>query len=134
MIRNNNKLEYILPVVIWLEVIFFLSSLPGPMLPEMPSDGWRFWAHRIAHFTEYSVLGFLMTRACARVCRSMGLREVALLSVMVLGSGAFDEWHQSFVPGRSPDLLDVCFDTICGMGGVLVYKIFVRASADGDHG
>jgi len=37
--------------------------------------------------------------------------------------GISDEYHQSFVPGRSPDLLDIRNDTI----GAVLAMIVVRA-------
>jgi len=129
VIKTNTKLLYWLPVFIWLELIFLLSSIPGALLPPLPSDLWQFWAHRIAHFTEYSVLGVLVIRAYSYKKPGPGVLTVLFLSVFILLSGLFDEWHQSFVPGRHCQLLDALFDTICGGWGMfffLIYRKYIR--------
>lgn len=65
---------------------------------------------KTAHFTEYAVLGGLLTLLfrCLRV-RGIGLPVLcgALYAVS-------DEWHQSFSPGRSSAWMDVLIDA-CGV-------------------
>jgi VanZ family protein len=121
MFKKDSRVYYWLVVVLWLGVIFLLSSIPGASLPRMPNENWHFWAHRLAHIGEYGVLGFLVIRAYSYKKARIGVFTILLLSVFIFLSGAFDEWHQSFVPGRTPQLLDAIFDTICGAWGMLVY-------------
>lgn len=129
MIKGNKAWHYWLPVFIWLEIIFLLSSIPSALLPQMPSDAWLFWAHRVAHVGEYSVLGALLIRAYSYKRARIGVFTVLFLSIFIFLAGSFDEWHQSFVPGRHSQLIDAVFDTICGAWGMLGYlytkKIFL---------
>ena len=121
MIKMSKEVPYWLAVFIWMEFIFLLSSIPGGMLPHMPSDLWQFWAHRLAHFWEYSVLGVLFLRAYTCKQGRMGVKLILFLSMYIFLSGSLDEWHQTFVPGRNGQLIDAIFDTICGTWGMFLY-------------
>ena len=100
-----------IPVVLYLALIFHLSSLPNP-LPELTS---RFWDKGL-HFTEYGTLGGLLLFAL----RSSGVAWRRALLLAIAGAslyGASDEFHQAFVPGRSCDVLDWVADTSGGAMG-----------------
>jgi VanZ family protein len=70
---------------------------------------------KVAHFSVYGLLG---TLAC-RVGR--GPRAAVLGLVAVSAFGATDEWHQSFVPGRSPSVADWVADTLGATTAILLY-------------
>jgi len=125
MIKNNKVLFYWLPVFIWLEIIFLLSSIPGSLLPKLPSLC-NFWAHRIVHFSEYSILGVLLIRAYSYLRSRIGIITIIFLSMVIFLASSFDEWHQSFVPGRNCELIDVVFDTICGTIALTIYVIWLK--------
>ncbi len=46
--------------------------------------------------------------------------------LVAIGYGLLDEFHQSFVPGRSSTLADVGLDAMGALVGVLVADIGVR--------
>jgi VanZ family protein len=73
---------------------------------------------------EYSVLGWLTARAVlnGRSAKHLGL--LLLVSGLMVMAGGLDEWHQSFVPGRMAQGIDVFFDTICGIFGALVFQVW----------
>ena len=50
---------------------------------------------------------------------------ILILACLIFLSGALDEWHQSFTPGRTPALLDAITDTIWGTFAMVIYKVFV---------
>ena len=60
---------------------------------------------KVAHFAVFGLLGTLVCR-CGR-----GWRGAVWALVVVSAFGASDEWHQSFVPGRSSDVMDWIADT-----------------------
>ena len=62
---------------------------------------------KFAHFAVYGLLG---TLAC-RIGRN-GWRAAFGAWLVVALFGASDEWHQSFVPGRSSDFGDWIADTL----------------------
>lgn len=96
----------------------------------MPTPDWLFWAHRLAHIAEYATLGILTLRAYAHGQISVRVNRILYLAGLMFLAGAFDEWHQSFVPGRSSELMDVVFDTICASVGMLVTNLIVRRLRD----
>ena len=100
-----------IPVVLYLALIFHLSSLPDP-LPELTI---RLWDKGI-HFAEYGSLGGLLLFAL----RSSGVAWRRALLLAIAGAslyGASDELHQAFVTGRSSDVRDWVADTIGGAVG-----------------
>lgn len=74
---------------------------------------------KIAHFMEYMAVGFLSYGIVAMW--SVKLRKwFFIVFGQVVISGALDEWHQYFVPGRFASLKDVLIDTAGGLTGIAV--------------
>ena len=101
------------------------------LFPGMPDDMLEHIHHivrKTAHFTEYAMLGVLVWRAVHfdPVFASFSPRRqfwFALLCCLFYAST--DEFHQIFVPGREPAVLDVLLDT-CGSGFALLVIWSVR--------
>jgi VanZ family protein len=70
---------------------------------------------KVAHFAVY---GLLATHVC-RVGRGWRAAGWALLAASLFG--ATDEWHQSWVPGRSPSVADWIADTLGAALAVALY-------------
>jgi VanZ family protein len=91
-----------LPALLWASLIFFLSAQPvlpktGPSIPH---------ADKLAHLVMYAILGFLTTRALRRA-HNLPLQTAIPLAILIGALyGASDEWHQSFIPPRTPDMAD----------------------------
>ena len=83
------------PIVLWAAVIFAFSSIPSL------SSGlgtWDLILRKIAHLSEYAILGALLLRAIQRP------------AVAILAGGLYavtDEVHQHFVRGRHAAWYDV---------------------------
>jgi VanZ family protein len=88
------------PVLLWAALIFGLSSVPdlGTGL-----GGWDLLLRKLAHVTEYAVLGLLLLRATGRELPAL-LAGVAYATT--------DEIHQTFVTGRHGVWYDVLVDGI----------------------
>jgi VanZ family protein len=102
MRRASRNLLAWLPAVLWAGVIFALSAQPGSRLP----SGWSVEGH----LGVYAVLGVLVWLALGG--RSAGLRGIVLAVVIASLYGITDEFHQSFVPQRTPDVRDWLTDTL----------------------
>jgi len=97
----------VLPPLIWMLLIFWLSS--RPTLPHAPGPLDR-WLKKGAHMAEYAVLLLLWWRTLAsRPTRFSPLSLAWILTVLYAVS---DEFHQTFVPGRNGNLLDVIVDAL----------------------
>ena len=90
------------PGAIWVVVLFFLSEIESTS-----AMSWIFVDDKIVHFLLYSVLGATLAWGWARMGRRVPPWAVVSVGVVY---GLLDEWHQSFVPGRSPSLGDALAD------------------------
>lgn len=108
--RTTGWTAWIAPVL-WMGVIYALSSVPGEAMPagEYGSFG---------HFGVYLVLGALYFVALGG--RRRGLWAVVTAVALASVYGVSDEFHQSFVPGRVPDPADWAMDTAGALVGALV--------------
>ncbi len=97
-----------LPVAAWAALIFVLSSIPdlGTGL-----GAWDLVLRKLAHASEYAVLGLLLLRA---------LRHEQAALALGIAYAASDEFHQHFVTGRHGSPLDVAIDAVGVAVGVLL--------------
>jgi hypothetical protein len=88
--------------IAWAGVIFWFSSKPGSQIPGGYSE--------IGHLGEYFVFGVLLYAAL----RVSGVRNRTAVVAVAIASlyGVTDEFHQHFVPMRTPDPADWALDTI----------------------
>jgi VanZ family protein len=129
-------LKYWLPVLLWMMVIFYLSTNAGssantsriiePVLRWLMPHLSTHMIHqvhsairKVGHLAEYAILGWLLWRALRRAQSGLtgGSAWKAALATLVLSAAyaATDEFHQSFIPARTPSVRDVMIDT----GGAL---------------
>jgi len=110
----DSRIARWLAVAGWMALIFFLSS--QPQLPSAPDPWADLLFKKGAHFTVYAVLAVLFRRALPP-----GRWIWALSWVLTVLFAASDEWHQSFVPGRHPQLTDVLIDACGAATGLLIF-------------
>ncbi len=142
-------------LVVWMGVIFFLSSqnaetssqTSGHFIETVAENFYpeynqmtdvekedfiaslQFAVRKIAHIGVYIVLGFL---AFLTFITYVDLRFI-IRTLLALGVGviyaATDEFHQKFVVGRSCELRDFLFDVLGVLLAVTACGIFVKCSA-----
>lgn len=78
---------------------------------------------KLAHFTIYALLGF----NTYNMYKSYKIKHSAIFALITcMLYACSDEWHQSFVSGRSPQMTDVGIDT-CGALSLILLNIgFIR--------
>ena len=79
---------------------------------------------KAAHFSEYALLGFLISATCLSFGRKYGF-TAAVSWVSGTLYAVSDEIHQYFVPGRSCQLSDMLLDSAGVATGVIFCIIFV---------
>ncbi len=104
------------PLLLWAAVIFAFSSIPslGTGL-----GTWDLILRKIAHLTEYAILGALLLRALGRPWLAIAA------GALYAGS---DEIHQHFVRGRHGAWYDVVIDTVGVTIGVIAWSRVRRQS------
>jgi hypothetical protein len=128
-----NRLWRYGPVLAWIALVSWASTdvfgsdrtfrIIGPWLhrlfPEMSLET-VLWLHvlirKSAHVTEYAIFAWLVSRALVGSSRGYLRRawfawSCALLVLMA----STDEYHQSFVPGRTASASDVILDITGGL-------------------
>ena len=129
------KLSVIL-VIIWMIVIFSFSNSSGTASSEESNaivlfiinlihyngdiNILEFIIRKLAHFTEYFVLGILVINAC----KYNSVKDIIKLSILIcLLYACSDEIHQLFIKGREGKIFDVCIDTLGSLTGIFTYKV-----------
>lgn len=108
------------PAVLYMGLIWTLSS----MSLDLPSIDRVPLRDKGVHFLEYGGLGFLLAHATFRTWpRHSRLRTAALAILITVLWGVLDEMHQAFIPGRSPEALDVVADACGATAGTLARAI-----------
>ncbi len=114
--KNNERLKkqwlslYWLSTFLWASLIFYLSHLPVEELP-----GWQIpYLDKVVHLFLFGVLAFFCFRSVAG--------RFSLTFFLCLLYALSDEFHQSFIPGRFPDIYDLLADT----SGIFLALLFVK--------
>lgn len=119
--RRVATVHYVLSwgaILAWMALIFLVSEIPGfgpePSVFELPFIGelpaWVLeWVY---HGTAFAGLS-LLTYYALRISLRWPWYFVGVLAFVIsVAYGVGDEWHQSFVPGRSADFKDVGRDAV----------------------
>jgi hypothetical protein len=117
------KLHIALPLLI-MALLYWLSSLPGTPLPDDTSLHRLFlWlpssVQDAFHVPAYAVLSCASWWALGAWLRVPGARALSACAI-ASAYGVFDEWHQSFVPGRYASLTDITLDVAGAVLGALL--------------
>jgi VanZ family protein len=135
-------LRYWWPALVWAVVIsafstgVFTSDNTGhviiPILrffvPHASAETLDFLHHIIrkcGHLTEYFILSMLILRGMRAGQKALYLRWALVTILIVACYAALDEYHQSFVPGRTAAVGDVLIDTTGGIAAQIVASLFV---------
>jgi VanZ family protein len=135
---------YWLPVLVWMAVIFgassdshsyqHSSSIVVPLLhwlfPHMPESQVNLihhWLRKCCHLTEYAILGLLIFRALSHSRTDLprwSWPRVGGTILIIFLYASSDEFHQRYVPTRTPLFSDVLIDTAGGTLGLLLAWIY----------
>lgn len=107
--RAEHLILFYLPPLLCMGLIFYLSS--RSWVP-IPLPGWMIIRDKTAHAIMYGILCYLWIRAFRAGDRKP--ISIALCAAAVLITTAYgisDEYHQSFVPGRTATVGDALADS-----------------------
>ena len=125
------------------QISLFLVKLASPLLPAAMSEELlleraeliHYFVRKAAHMTEYFLLA-LSLQLPLTAWFSQHLKpnfRIIIGFVSTVLFAALDEFHQSFVPGRSGNLTDVCIDStgalIASLSLLLFYTLYKKKLA-----
>ena len=146
MARFSRFVSYYLPLIAWLAFIFLASSdnfnagntsrIIGPLIlwlfPNTSPETLEVIhaaTRKLAHFTEYAILGFLAARAVSTSPRPAINRRWFLICVaLIVVYALLDEYHQSFVPSRTASIYDSLIDISAGLTALII--VWKRTAAN----
>jgi VanZ family protein len=112
---SDNTGHFIVPVL-----HFFLPHASAETL-----DLLHHIIRKCGHLTEYFILSMLILRGIRAGEKGMHVRWALVTILIIAGYAALDEYHQSFVPGRTAAAGDVLIDTSGGAAALIVASLFV---------
>lgn len=117
ILAKKKFFKYLLPTILWAELIFLASSLPGSKIPQL-----FIYQDALFHALEYAVFGWLIHRAIKNYFPGLHYLNCVVLTItMSILYALSDELHQAFIPYRNPSLADVAFDAIGATIGTIVF-------------
>lgn len=114
-----------------------------PHLQQAQIEGIHYISRKLAHLTEYAILALLLWRAIRNthgeklptmvevkqlfpsINGPWKWKEAGFALSIVLLYASIDEFHQMFVPNRTPMFSDVCIDTCGGAAALMALRIFM---------
>ena len=95
-----------IPALVYMALIYYSSSQSDPA-PALTSHIWD----KLLHGAGYGVLALLYVRALAG--ERLAWTSIATIAILLTSAyAASDELHQTFTPGRMPDVKDWLADTV----------------------
>lgn len=122
-------------MLLWMLLIFLMSSFDATesanqsnFIVNIITDIFKieniellsFIIRKLAHFTEYLILGFLTIN----MLNKNDISKKYLISILIcIIYATSDEIHQIFVPGRACQIRDILIDSMGSITGVYLYKL-----------
>jgi VanZ family protein len=127
----------------WMFVIFYLSHQPAERSSELSGtflkfmltiiavvpfslelDIIHFLIRKSAHFIAYFMLGILLFHT-VRLFYETNFIPMNVAFVLSILYAISDEYHQTFIPGRSGEVRDVILDASGSLTGIVLYALII---------
>lgn len=85
---------------------------------------------KIMHFTEYLILSLLLLNALTQT----NIKNKYLITIIICFIYAItDEYHQTFIDGRTGQFIDVLIDTTGSILGLIIYNKIIQKNTKRDE-
>ena len=133
-------------VILWMILIFVLSAQPAVQSNRVskkvteviekivnkiiPGSDFKAlnenrFIRKNAHFFVYLILGIL-TSVAVRKFGVVGVQGISLVLLICVLYAMSDEFHQTFVPGRGPQIMDVLIDGAGAVVGSSLHAVIIN--------
>ena len=102
-----------MPAAAYVVTNWLVSDLPGERVGRLPAPDW------LLHGMANALFGAALRWPLAGRRRP---RRTVLAATILALHGALDEWHQGWVPGRTPSLTDWAADVAGGLIGWFIAR------------
>jgi len=100
-----------LAALVWMGLIFMASAQPDLPSPDTPGSPLDTVMKKAGHVLSYGILACLYHRALGQALRVSTTLRILCVG-LAMAYGLTDEFHQTFVPGRHGQLVDVAIDGV----------------------
>lgn len=114
---SNSRFLLYFPSIFSASIIFLLSSFSRPLV-EINSFAYE---DKLLHMLIFFIFGVCLLLPLSKKDNFNERKSLLIIFIIGVLYGAFDEFHQSFVPGRLCDIFDLLADSV----GIAV-AIFLR--------
>jgi len=118
-------LFYYLPLIAFMILIFWLSSIPNLKIDDTEAE---FFRRKFIHLFEYGLLWVLIYRAVVKEHWRNDFKgkipQVILSFLLMVFYAATDEIHQLYVLTRQGKISDLGFDVLGGLLGIGILNLF----------
>ena len=114
------KIFYYLPAVLFYSLIFFMSS----QSLKVEAGFWSF--DKVIHILVFAFLALLLSFGFFKTLKSSLPTKVFLVLLTGVFLGILDEVHQSFVPFREFETMDILADGVGIITGLGIYVLLIR--------
>lgn len=115
--------KFWLPLIIWVGIIFYMSSLTSAALPVRWLDDFLSYA---AHFFIYLILGIFSFRAFSATFPGQGSRNFLYAASFGALYAISDEFHQKFVYTRCCSKWDFLVDLLGIISGLFLVFLWKK--------
>ncbi len=137
---NLKKFINIGLLILWMIIIFVLSNDTGTassnksdgiasfisdIISFIDTDTLIFIIRKLAHFTEYLILGILFLNVL-KDYNNIDIKLVIITILFCFSYAISDEVHQLFIQSRSGKFTDVLIDTLGSSIGVIIYYLILK--------
>jgi VanZ family protein len=88
---------------------------------------------KCGHFTEYFILSLFVLRGIRGDRRDMRFGWALAAIAIVACYASLDEFHQMFVPGRTPAIADVLLDSVGGVCAQIAVAMLMSRKTDSEQ-
>lgn len=125
-------------MLLWMLLIFLMSSFDATesanqsnFIVNIITDMFKieniellsFIIRKLAHFTEYLILGFLTINMLNK--NDIAKKYIIAIIICIIYASS-DEIHQIFIAGRCFAIRDILIDSMGSISGIYIYKLLRR--------
>ena len=132
----SKKYMSIILVIIWMSVIFIMSSFDGSVSSSQSNfivdklvnifnientDIVSLIVRKLAHYMEYLILGVLMINMFSEFDIKINTKYIIAIIICIIYASS-DEIHQIFIAGRCFAIRDILIDSMGSISGIYIYR------------